>query len=148
MKINHHLLTIFWVQQNSKSKQQKQTPYNNRPKRILWKASSYISIGHNLLYLFFLFCFVLFCSVLFCSQIYYFLFLLNYFNDFFCSMTVMDSNKKKFGRSGKKKSILFGVIFCFKGEIIRLLHRSNDIFLPSLSNSNDIFLFTIYFEFK
>ena len=49
MKINYYLLTIFWVQPNSKSKEQKQAPHNNRPKRLLLKASSYLSIGQYLL---------------------------------------------------------------------------------------------------
>ena len=37
---------IIWVRPNSKDKHQKQPPHNNRPKRPLLKASSYLSIGH------------------------------------------------------------------------------------------------------
>ena len=45
MKINYHLLTIFRIQPCSK--QQKQPPHSNIPKRLLLKASSYLSIGQN-----------------------------------------------------------------------------------------------------
>ena len=44
MKINYHLLTIFWIQPSSKQTT-KTTPNNNRPKQLLLKASSYLSIG-------------------------------------------------------------------------------------------------------
>ena len=46
MKINYHLLTIFRIQPHSKQ-QTKQPTHNNRPKRFLLKASSYLSIGHH-----------------------------------------------------------------------------------------------------
>ena len=38
----HNILSMTKL----KSKQQKQPPHNNRPKRLLLKASSYLSIGH------------------------------------------------------------------------------------------------------
>ena len=47
MKINYYLLAIFKVQANSNTeKQNKLPPHNNRPKWLLLKASSYLSIGH------------------------------------------------------------------------------------------------------
>ena len=46
MEINYHLLTIFEYNQTRINKQQKQFPHNNRPKRLLLQASSYLSIGH------------------------------------------------------------------------------------------------------
>ena len=52
MKINYHLLTIFWVQPSSKTKQQKQPPHNNRPKWLLLKASSYLGMGQYLVLFF------------------------------------------------------------------------------------------------
>ena len=46
MKINYHLLIIFEYDQTQIIKQQKHHPlHNNRPKRLLLKASSYLSIG-------------------------------------------------------------------------------------------------------
>ena len=50
MKINYYLLTIFQIQPNLKQ-QTKQPPHNNRPKRLLLKASSYLSMGHKDSYL-------------------------------------------------------------------------------------------------
>ena len=47
MKINYHLLTIFEYNQTQNLKQQKQPPFNNRPKRLLLQASSYLSIGQQ-----------------------------------------------------------------------------------------------------
>ena len=35
-----------WVQLNSNNKTTKTTPHNNRPKRLLLKVNSYLSIGH------------------------------------------------------------------------------------------------------
>ena len=47
MTLYYHLLTIFKYDQCQKSKKQKQPPHNNRPKRLLLEASSYLSIGHS-----------------------------------------------------------------------------------------------------
>ena len=47
MEINNHLFTMFRIQPHSKQ-QTKQPPHNNGPKRLLLKASSYLSIWHFL----------------------------------------------------------------------------------------------------
>ena len=44
MEINYHLLTIFEYI-HTQNKNNKTTPHNNRPKQLLLKASSFLSIG-------------------------------------------------------------------------------------------------------
>ena len=44
MRIKNHLLTIFQIQPNLINTKK---TYNNRPKQLLLKSSSYVRMGHD-----------------------------------------------------------------------------------------------------